>query len=120
MRTFHLDRKVDMSMVSGTGRVAEGVEFSDGQCIIHWLTKMHSIGIYENVQTLIDVHGHEGQTVVTWDRKPRVTTAGVFLPECLVCGHSATEHNGQLPLPCTHCGSQEGDGPCMCNGYARL
>ena len=38
MRLFKLQRKVDCSGVSGTGVVAEGVEFDDGQVALRWLT----------------------------------------------------------------------------------
>lgn len=66
MKNFHLVRTEDVSGVSGTGRVAEGVQFSDGQCIMSWLGRYHSIAIYPNVETLITIHGHEGRTHVEW------------------------------------------------------
>ena len=36
MRVFALIRDVDVSGVSGTGVVAEGVQFSDGTCVLRW------------------------------------------------------------------------------------
>lgn len=38
MRTFAIERQHDESGVSGTGIVLEGVVFSSGQTIVHWLT----------------------------------------------------------------------------------
>lgn len=67
MRTFKLNRKDDLSGVSGTGLVAEGVEFDTGQIAICWMTKYHAIGIYENLHTLEQVHGHNGATEVIFD-----------------------------------------------------
>lgn len=64
MRAFKLFRLNDASGVSGTGYVAEGVEFANGQCVIHWLTQFESIGVYPSVEELMRVHGHAGQTVL--------------------------------------------------------
>lgn len=66
MRRFHLVRREDLTGVSGTGMVAEGVEFEDGQCVMSWLTQFHSLGIYPNSETLIRIHGHEGRTTIEW------------------------------------------------------
>ena len=67
MKTFKLVREEDVSGVSGTGTVAEGVQFEDGQCVISWLSHVHSIAIYPNVLQLEKIHGHEGRTRVVWD-----------------------------------------------------
>lgn len=64
MRTFYLKRYEDESGVSGTGIIAEGVEFKDGTCAIRWLTKKASTGIYTSLQDVIDIHGHGGKTQV--------------------------------------------------------
>lgn len=66
MRTFVMSRKVDISGVSGTGNVAEGVEFDDGQVVICWLSKYHSIGVFDNILCLMKIHGHEGSTEIVW------------------------------------------------------
>jgi hypothetical protein len=65
MRSFRLVRTEDASGVSGIGIVAEGVEFSDGQCALHW-HNFGSIGIYKDMETLLRVHGHEGRTKVKY------------------------------------------------------
>jgi hypothetical protein len=66
MRRFNLIRDQDLSGVSGTGIVAEGVEFEDGTCVMSWLTKYHTVGTYPNIKVLVAVHGHEGRTRITW------------------------------------------------------
>lgn len=63
MRTFVLNRLVDETGVSGTGIVAEGVQFSTGKVVITWLTGSSSVAVYDSLEDCIDVHGHNGQTV---------------------------------------------------------
>lgn len=67
MRTFKLVRTEDYSGVSGTGEVAEGVEFANGKAVMCWDTKTSSIAVYENVTDLVAIHGHEGRTKVVFD-----------------------------------------------------
>lgn len=62
MRRFYLQRTEDASGVSGTGKVAEGVEFSDGVCVLRWLTAGGSTAVYNTAEDLIRIHGHEGRT----------------------------------------------------------
>lgn len=66
MRLFYLKRKADESGVSGTGIVAEGVELSNGRCVLSWLTAHHTVTIFDNVKELIEIHGHEGKTVLEY------------------------------------------------------
>lgn len=65
-RRFVLERIEDESGVSGTGIVAEGVEFSTGQCALSWLSMNSSVGVYPNIKALERVHGHDGKTLVKW------------------------------------------------------
>lgn len=64
MRRFVLDRKTDKTGVSGTGIVAEGVEFTDGTCVMNWLRHTRSTAIYANLRTLEDIHSHGGASEV--------------------------------------------------------
>lgn len=64
MKVFILDRKEDESGISGTGAVAEGVEFSDGTCVLHWFNNDGSVGVYRNLENVERVHGHGGKTVI--------------------------------------------------------
>lgn len=67
MRFFWLQRTTDVSGTSGTGRVAEGVIFSNGWCALHWLTKYTSVAYYQSVAELEAIHGHNGATVVVYE-----------------------------------------------------
>jgi hypothetical protein len=65
-RRFILQRNEDVSGMSGTGIVAEGVEFSDGVCTMRWTTKHRCTNIYNSVLELEEIHGHGGKTKVVW------------------------------------------------------
>lgn len=66
MRRFLLRRSEDVTGTSGEGLVAEGVEFSNGQVSIHWLSQLESVNVYANAKVLEALHGHGGRTAVEW------------------------------------------------------
>jgi hypothetical protein len=74
MRTFHLVRDEDVSGVSGTEPVVEGVIFENGQVVIHWITATPSLGIYKNVEDLLAVHGHDGRTRLVYEKDEEEST----------------------------------------------
>jgi len=53
--------------VSGTGRVAEGVIFSNGWVALVWLTETPSMGFYPSIEAVEAIHGHSGKTRVVFD-----------------------------------------------------
>ena len=65
-RRFVLDRREDISGVSGTGIVAEGVEFSDGAAVLRWCVGLRSTAVYDSIDDLVAIHGHEGATMLRW------------------------------------------------------
>lgn len=65
-RRFVLRRDIDVSGVSGVGVVAEGVQFTNGKCCMQWLTTVNSIAIYQSIDDLVTIHGHDGKTTVWW------------------------------------------------------
>ena len=65
-RLFHLVRAEDESGVSGTGVVAEGIEFTDGTCALRWLTPTASTALYASTEDVTTIHGHEGRTKVRY------------------------------------------------------
>lgn len=70
MRLFELHRDVDSSGVSGTGVVAQGVEFDNRQCCMTWLTEWNSVAVYPDLSTLEAIHGHNGNTRVVFVEGP--------------------------------------------------
>jgi hypothetical protein len=67
-KPFALVRDTDVSGVSGTGIVANGILWPDGQAVIHWTgsayptTTPHPGGM----ESVLAVHGHGGATRVIW------------------------------------------------------
>lgn len=68
MRRFVLERDEDMSGVSGTGRVAEGVEFGDGIVALRWLGGFPTSIVFhdQGMDSVVAVHGHAGRTRIVW------------------------------------------------------
>ena len=64
--TFRLIRKADVSGTSGTGHVADGVQFPDGTCVLRWRTAKSSTAVYASHADLMAIHGHDGATVCEW------------------------------------------------------
>jgi hypothetical protein len=58
MRRFTMRRDFDMSGVSGTGVVLEGVAFSTGVVVIHWLTPppRGSISVFDSLDQFLSIH----------------------------------------------------------------
>jgi len=66
-RTFRLERAVDISGVSGTGRVADGVLWPDGSATIRWRGERPSTVNWASMAHAEAVHGHGGQTRIVFD-----------------------------------------------------
>lgn len=71
MRMFQLVRDVDETGISGTGVVAEGIEFSDGVVALRWLVPKDAPGagnptsvvFHDNgLGSVARIHGHGGKT----------------------------------------------------------
>jgi len=77
MRRFILVRHADVSGVSGTGIVAEGIEFSDGRVATRWLAPVGRPAqtcVWDRISDVEAVHGHGGLTRVHWVDDARVHT----------------------------------------------
>jgi hypothetical protein len=68
MRRFQLVRSVDHSGVSGTGTVAEGVEFSSGRVALEWLSDWPTSVVFHDkgIQSVEAIHGHGGATRIVY------------------------------------------------------
>lgn len=76
-RRFFVERTTDVTGISGTGTVAEGVAFSDGTAVLRWceLPEDHpnyrrgvraTTVVHESVEAVEALHGHNGMTYVNW------------------------------------------------------
>jgi hypothetical protein len=70
LQTFFLYRWEDVSGVSGTGVVAEGVRFGNGKCAVTWRGPVKSVTIYDSVEDLVRIHLHGGKTGLFWLGSP--------------------------------------------------
>lgn len=61
-RRFDLVRTVDVSGISGVGRVAEGVLYSDGTVVLHWVGEHPSTVVWRSLEDAMFIHGHGGAT----------------------------------------------------------
>lgn len=64
MKLFYLLRHEDVHGNSGTGVVAEGVIFDNGQAAMTWLTEISTVTIYAKIGDVKKLHSHEGRTEV--------------------------------------------------------
>src|SRR5262245_15896268 len=72
-RRFQLMRDEDVSGVSGTGVVADGVEFPDGSVALRFRGDWPTTNPHPSIESVIGVHGHGGKTRVVWlDARPMV------------------------------------------------
>lgn len=67
-RPFRLVRHNDATGVSGTGVVAEGVEFFDGSVALKWISEWPTSVVFheKGIKSVKAVHGHDGQTEIQW------------------------------------------------------
>lgn len=67
-RRFRLFRHEDVSEVSGTGVIAHGVQWPDGTVALRWAIPdmPPSTALWESIEAVEAIHGHQGKTVVEW------------------------------------------------------
>lgn len=72
-RRFFLFRHADVSGVSGTGVVAEGVEWTDGTASLRWRGQWPSTVAWDDIGLITGAHGHQGATELRWiDPEPHI------------------------------------------------
>lgn len=70
-------RSEDETGISGTGVVAEGVEFLDGTVVIRWQTHgddHHSTVVWSSLADAEAIHGHGGKTAFVFFAGPHHVT----------------------------------------------
>lgn len=65
-KRFCMIRNTDVSGISGTGKVIEGVVFPSGKVALEWQTSTSSISIYDSIDDTVEIHGHDGATELIW------------------------------------------------------
>lgn len=67
--TFALQRHEDVTGVSGTGHVADGVRWPDGSTSIRWRGERPSVVFWDSHDSVEAIHGHNGATRIVWDNR---------------------------------------------------
>lgn len=97
-RTFTLIRDTDVTGISGTGPVADGIVFPDGVTILRWrdVTGPNAergvrptTVVHESPEAVEALHGHNGATRIMW---------GVLNAVCKHCGAGIFASDGQYWL----------------------
>lgn len=67
-RRFELHRDSDVTGVSGTGVVAEGIAFTDGTVALRWKSEWPTSVVFHDrgVEAVQHIHGHGGATRLVW------------------------------------------------------
>lgn len=66
-RRFHLERREDLSGLSGVGVVAYGIVFPDGRVAMRWDSEVASSVFYDDIEHVHYLHSHEGRTRIIFD-----------------------------------------------------
>jgi hypothetical protein len=73
MMRFELHRQVDVTGVSGTGHVADGVLFGDGVVVVRWRGAHATTTVHASLASVDAIHLHGGATQIRWlDAWPQV------------------------------------------------
>lgn len=67
---FVFQRDTDITGVSGTGTVADGVIWPDGSVAVRWRGERPSTVVWGSLADAVAVHGHDGATRVVWADAP--------------------------------------------------
>lgn len=68
-RRFELHRDTDVTGVSGTGVVAEGMHFVEPDiCVLRWTSQTPTSVVFheKGLASVVKVHGHGGATRIVW------------------------------------------------------
>ncbi len=68
-KTFNLVRDRDVTGISGTGVVAEGIVFQGGQTVICWTCPPFTVSVFPSPEAVLAVHGHQGNTRIVWNEE---------------------------------------------------
>ncbi len=65
-RRFYMMRHSDVSGVSGTGKVLEGVQLPSGKIVVEWRPPLVSVCLYNSIADFEAIHSHEGKANIVW------------------------------------------------------
>ena len=78
-RRFTLVRDHDPTGVTGTGHVADGVQWPDGTATVRWASDRASTVHWDRIEDAIAIHGHGGATRIVWTDEATPSTENTTL-----------------------------------------
>ncbi|MFC8873201.1 hypothetical protein [Streptomyces ardesiacus] len=107
-RRFVLRRGTDVSGVSGTGDVADGVLWPDGTAAVRWRGEHPSAVHWDRGKTSVElIHGHQGATEIVWldqDDEPAAAPAPDANPAAASLRlRRVVDHALNKAVPCPKC-----------------
>lgn len=90
LRKFHLIREIDVTGVSGTGKVMESVELFNGAIASCWISDYSSQTLHQNIFAAEKIHGHEGSSKFVQIKDPHE------YPILFALCHSQAKFNTQV------------------------
>jgi hypothetical protein len=105
-RRFILHRDTDLTGVSGTGVVAEGVAFSSGVVALTWLSDWPTSVVFHDrgIESVEAIHGHGGATRIVWLDALGITVSDGDAEPWQHPGHNPVQHRDRKPPWCETCG----------------
>jgi hypothetical protein len=70
IQPFYLNRITDITGTSGVGIVAIGVELPSGKCVLEWLSDEITETIFQDIDQVKRLHGHNGSTEIILGNPP--------------------------------------------------
>lgn len=70
IKNFYLMRHSDVNGLSGTGVVAVGSIYPNGKAHMQWVSFKSSFEMHDSIESLIDIHGHNGATELVYGYPP--------------------------------------------------
>ncbi|MFF9568476.1 hypothetical protein [Streptomyces sp. NPDC014685] len=102
-RRFVLRRHTDVSGISGTGDVADGVLWPDGTASVRWRGEHPSAVHWDRGRASVElIHGHQGATEIVW-LDPDEGDQPADAPAVPLALRRAIDRALTAPVPCPDC-----------------
>ncbi|MGW1796877.1 hypothetical protein ACWCQN_12910 [Streptomyces sp. NPDC001984] len=104
LATFRLHRDHDVTGISGEGVVAEGVQFSDGWVVTHWLDQppmnepKTDVWHHKGTHPVTKIHGHGGSTRIVWTEARRSVLAAAVARAYALADRWQAAHGSSMCL----------------------